>query len=297
MQSRLLQHFLVAAERRNITAAAEALHITQPALTRSIHQLEKLVGSTLFERLPTGVALTRQGEILARRVKLMDLEYRHALAEIRTLQQGLAGTLRIGAGPVWIHTLLPPVVAAFHRQFPKVRVRLTGGVINTLVDSLLAGEIDVMCGTLDFRAQSEIVKEPLLRIRHAVVAREGHPLARKGTTAEAKDLARYPWVVLADDQIGMGRVGAYFAANSLPPPRIAVESISIGMFKILQQGDFLAHVAEQMLPDLQRFALVRIPHEGMFWEAEAGVAYRTTSSPVKSLTSFLSMLKASLPEA
>lgn len=295
MQSRLLQHFLVAAERRNITAAAEVLHITQPALTRSIHQLEKLVGSKLFDRLPTGVTLTRQGEILARRVKLMDLEYRHALAEIRTLQQGLVGTLRIGAGPVWIQTLLPPVVAAFHKQFPKVRVRLTGGVINTLVDSLLAGEIDVMCGTLDFRTQSEIVKESLLRIRHAVVAREGHPLARKGTVA-AKDLAHYPWVVLADDQIGMGRVGAYFAANSLAPPAIAVETVSIGMVKVLEQGNFLAHVAEQMLPDLHKFGLVRIPHDGMFWESEAGVAYRAASSPVKSLTSFLAMLKASLPE-
>jgi DNA-binding transcriptional LysR family regulator len=285
MQSRLLHHFLVTAERRNITAAAEDLHITQPALTRSIHQLEKLMGAKLFERLPTGVILTRQGEILARRAKLMQLEYQHAVAEIRTLDQGLAGTLRIGAGPVWISTILPPAVAAFHKQFPKVRIRLTGGVINTLVDALLAGDIDLMCGTLDFRAQTEIAKEPLLRIRHAVVARKGHPLTQRGAVA-ARDLARYPWLVLADDHIGVGRIGAYFAANGLAPPAIAVETVSFAMMKILVQGDYLAHFAEQMLPDVEKL--------GLFWEAEAGLAYRVTANPPKMLTRFTSILKASL---
>ena len=56
MHSRLLRHFLGVVEKRNITAAAEALHISQPALTRSIRQLEKTIGVPLFERLPTGVA-------------------------------------------------------------------------------------------------------------------------------------------------------------------------------------------------------------------------------------------------
>ena len=91
MHSRLLRHFLGVVEKRNITAAAEALNISQPALTRSIRQLEKTIGVPLFERLPTGVALTKQGEVLARRVKLMELEYRHAMSEISALEQGLTG--------------------------------------------------------------------------------------------------------------------------------------------------------------------------------------------------------------
>lgn len=295
MQSKLLHHFLVVAERRNVTAAAEDLHITQPALSRSIHQLEKMIGAKLFDRLPTGVALTRQGEILVRRAKLMELEFQHAVSEIRTLEQGLAGTLRLGAGPVWISTILPPVIAEFHNQFPRVRIRLTSGVINTMVDALLAGDIDLMCGTLDFRARAEITKEPLLRIRHAVVASRTHPLARRGVVG-ARDLARYPWLVLADDQIGIGRIGAFFAANGLAPPEIAVESVSIAMMKILLEGDFLAHFAEQMLPDAEKLGLVRIPHDGMFWEAEAGVAYRTTEHPLKMVARFTSMLKASLSQ-
>src|ERR1700678_131684 len=120
MHSRLLRHFLGVVEKRNITAAAEALNISQPALTRSIRQLEKTIGVPLFERLPTGVVLTKQGEVLARRVKLMELEYRHALSEISALEQGMTGVLRVGGGPLWVSMILPDVITAFHQQFPKV---------------------------------------------------------------------------------------------------------------------------------------------------------------------------------
>ena len=81
----------------------------------------------LFERLPTGVVVTKPGEVLARRVKLMELEYLHAMSEINALEQGLTGTLRIAAGPMWVTVILPDVLSAFHRQFPKVKVRVTEG--------------------------------------------------------------------------------------------------------------------------------------------------------------------------
>jgi DNA-binding transcriptional LysR family regulator len=191
MHSRLLRHFLGVVEKRNITAAAEALHISQPALTRSIRQLEKTIGVPLFERLPTGVALTKQGEVLARRVKLMELEYRHALSEISALEQGVTGMLRIGAGPMWVSAILPGIVTAFHQQFPKVKVRLTEGAIDSIVPALLAGEIDLACVTLSFPSQPELVKEPLVNVRQALVARAGHPLAGKGTV-KAEDWRVFP---------------------------------------------------------------------------------------------------------
>lgn len=295
MQSRLLRHFLAVAEKRNITSAAESLNISQPAITRSIRQLEYIIGVSLFERLPTGVALTRQGEILARRAKLMDLEYRHALAEISALEQGLTGVLRIGAGPVWITTLLPPVIASFFRQYPKVKTRMTGGVIDTLVPDLLSGDIDIICSTLDFPSQPEIVKEPLLSIRHVVVARARHPLASE-SAASAEQLSGYPWVVLANDHVGTSRIGSYFVANSVEPPVIAVETVSTGVLKILQQGDFLAHIPERMLEDAEKFGLVRIPHDGTFWESQAGIAYRRTNRPIRPVESFKAILRASLSE-
>lgn len=293
MHSRLLILFLKTSEHLNITAAAKALNITQPALTRSIKQLEAIVGVSLFDRLPNGVALTRQGKILARHVKLMDLEYRHALAEISALEHGMSGELRIGAGPVWITTILPPVIANFSVQYPKVKIRMTSGVINTLVPSLINGDIDLVCSTLDFPAQAEIIKESLINVQHMVVAHEGHPVFET-PIATARDLSGYPWAVLAGDDVGTSRIGAYFAAHDLEPPNIAVETTSAGLFKILGEGDFLAHFPKQMLSDAEKYDLKKISHEGTFWNAEAGIAYRQTSNPVRALDSFKALLRLSL---
>ena len=293
MHSRLLRHFLGVVEKRNITAAAEALNISQPALTRSIRQLEKTVGVPLFERLPTGVALTKPGEVLARRAKQMELEYRHALSEISALEQGMSGVLRIGAGPMWVAMILPGVIAAFHKQHPKVKVRLTEGAIDSIVPALTAGEIDLACVTLSFPSQPELVKEPLLAVRHTLVARADHPLAGRGVIA-AEELARFPWVVLANDSIGTGRIGSYLVANGLEPPQIAVEATSIAMLRVLEESDALGLIATGMVDFAKRIGLVDIPHQGTFWEAEAGLAYLRSNQPARSVESFKSMVRAAL---
>lgn len=289
MQSRSLRHFLAVAEHRNVTSAAEALHISQPALTKSIKQLESTIGVPLFERHQKGVILTREGEVLARRARLMENEYQHALAEINAIQRGIAGTLRIAAGPVWMTTILPPIIAKFHKQYPGVKVKLELGVIDTIVPALLAGDIDLACCTLDFPSHPEITKENLLQIKHTVVAASNHPLAQMDMVT-AKDLSEYPWVVVARDNVGDLRIGSYFTANGLKPPVLAVETHAISMIKIIQTSNFLAHIPERMLPDAAKFDLVAIPHEGTFWESAAGIASRSTPYPKHMVESFKSIL-------
>ena len=73
MHSRLLYHFSVIADEGTLSAAAKVIGVTQPALTRSVKQLEDIIGASLLDRRPNGVVLTDEGRILARRVKLMSL--------------------------------------------------------------------------------------------------------------------------------------------------------------------------------------------------------------------------------
>ena len=89
--SKLLYYFSEVANAGTLSAAAKSIGITQPAVTRRLKQLEDLLGVTLFNRLPTGVVLTPEGQILARRVKLMTLEYQHALAELADHNSGISG--------------------------------------------------------------------------------------------------------------------------------------------------------------------------------------------------------------
>jgi DNA-binding transcriptional LysR family regulator len=294
MYSRLLRHFLAVVEHKGITAAADALHISQPALTKSIRQLEDNLGVPLFERLPTGVVPTPFGEILARRVRLMDLEYRHALAEIHAVKGGAGGTIAVGAGPVWMMKILPPVIAAFHRQQANVKIRLHGGVIDTLVPALLAGELDLICASLDFPSHPEITKEHLIEISHVLVARTTHPLAQCAEIS-AQQLLDYPWLSIINDYVGKSRVNSFFAANELEPPRIAVETNStMAVLGLLQSGDFIVNLPTMMLPYAEAVGLTRLNVRGTLWDSPAGLAYRAGRTPLPAVNAFCALIRAHL---
>lgn len=292
MHSRLLHHFLAVVENKGISAAAAELHITQPALTKSVRQLEDILGVELFERLPTGVVPTRFGEILARRARLMDLEYRHAVAEIQAIKGGTGGTINVGAGPVWTVRILPPIIAAFRRQQPKVRVALRSGVIDTLVPALLGGELDIICASLDFPAHPEFVKEQLIDLKHVLIARAEHPLVDR-KDIEARKLLDFPWLALTNDYVGTSRVGSFFAANELQPPRVAVETNSISAaLNLLKEDDFILNIPTIMLPHAEAFGLRKLTLRGTLWDGPAGIAYRATKSPAPAISAFCALARA-----
>jgi len=292
VHSRLLHHFLAVVDSKGISAAAAELHITQPALTKSVRQLEDILGVELFERLPTGVVPTRFGEILARRARLMELEYRHAIAEIQAIKGGTGGTINVGAGPVWAVRILPPIIAAFRRQQPKVKVKLRIGVIDTLVPALLGGELDLVCASLDFPAHPEFVKEQLVDLKHVLVARAEHPLAGRKDIA-VKELLDFPWLTLINDYVGTSRVGSFFAANELQPPRIAVETTSISAaLNLVREDDLILSIPTLMLPHAELFGLCKLAVRGTLWDAPAGIAYRATRSPSPALSAFCALVRA-----
>jgi|TARA_B100000315_G_scaffold249992_1_gene282056 DNA-binding transcriptional LysR family regulator len=293
--SKLLYYFSEVAKAGTLSAAAKTIGITQPAVTRSLKQLEALLGVTLFDRLPTGVVLTSEGQILARRVKLMTLEYKHALAELADQNRGVSGRLRIAAGPVWLLSILPPVINEFHKQFPDVRVSVTGPGFDASIQQLLDGDLDMICGGLDFPDHADIVKEPLLRLRHTVFGRAGHPLASKKKVS-AEELNKYPWIVLADDRASGSTIGAYFAANGMEPPNVAVETSYLGAITIARSTDYLSTFAENSRSEIEAFGLTQISHEGTFWDFEGGIARRRSSPPGSAFQGFRAILKSSVAE-
>ena len=293
MHTRQLFHFLTITETGSISEAARQLGITQPAISRSIKQLEETLRVKLFERRANGVVLTQEGRVLARRVKLMNIEYQHALAEIVDLNQGLGGRLRIAAGPVWILDLLPPVIREFNEQFPNVRVSVISGGYAGQLEQLLSGELDAVCGTLDFPDHSEISKETILKISHSVVAREGHPLSELGRVTP-RDLASYPWLIHANHVQSTNRIMSYFSVRGIEPPRIAVETSTLGVVALLRKTDFLTTYAVQGLETLKEMGITSIPSEGAFWDFEAGIVRRRSSTSSPALRSFTAMVRSAL---
>ena len=290
MQSRLLHSFLIVAEQASISRAAEVLNVSQPALTKSIQRLEVEYGVKLFDRMPSGVRLTKYGDILLQHVKVMDNEYRHAISRIKEQRDGRVGALRIGAGPVWLVSILPPLIAEFQTLCPGVSISLIGGVIDTLVPDLITGDLDLICVSLDFPNQSEIVKQSLFKTHHVLVANPGHPLA-DGQEVDPARIHTYPWMVLKSDYVGTARISSFFAANGLEPPRIAFETTSIhSLLQGLKSGDHIAHIPVQMLPLAEAMGLQQLHLRQTIWETTAGYAYRASAKLSEPMRTFFKLL-------
>jgi DNA-binding transcriptional LysR family regulator len=291
MHSRPLKHFLAVYENHGISAAAEQLRISQPALTKSIQKLETELGVPLFERRPGGVVPNRYADMLARHVRLMDIEYRHAIAEIAAARGGSEGVIRIGAGPVWYSCFLPPIIEKFLAEWPDARITVESGVINTLIPALEAGEFDIVCTSLEFPNRAGIIKEAVVNLRHSIVAAASHPLAGRAIV-EPAELASYPWITVAHDHVGTGRIWSYFAGHECPPPRIAVEFSSLsGMLEMLAGGQFLAHFPEFILGVARRYHLSALNIRGTLWETPAGLVYRQTEHRLHILQRFIEAVR------
>ncbi|WP_313805175.1 LysR family transcriptional regulator [Sphingobium sp.] len=292
MISRTLRHFLATFERKNVTAAADDLNITQPALTRSLKMLEEELGVQLFDRLPNGLVPTPYGELLYRYAKRIHQDYRHALLEIDAMRGGNAGQVRIGAGPVWISHFLPIAVSRFNKRYPAVRFSIVQGTITTMLPALLAGEIDFFCGSLDFPDHPQVESVRLLPIRHVIVAGKSHPLGgREGVTAD--DLAAFPWTSLAHDVVGRGQISAFFGAEGVDPPRIMLETPSVACaVAAMVHGEFIACLAEPLLDSILGRDLVPLAVARPIWDYSAGIARRSPIRTSLAIDRFVAELQA-----
>lgn len=230
------------------------------------------------------------------RERLMNLEYQHALAEISEWTLGARGRLNIAAGPAWIGWILPPVIAEFQNVYPDVRVTLTGGGVELQLEQLLSGEVDVVCGPVDFPAHAEMVTEPLTRLRHSIIAREGHPLANR-RIVPPKEIAGYSWVILTNDPFSSSRVGAYFVANGLEPPRVVMETNAFGALAMVRCSDLLTSFASVAEPVLKQLSLTVIRQQGTFWDFEAGLTRLKATRPSGPLNGFRTILRSHLADA
>ena len=198
VDTRQLEYFLAVAETGSITAAATLLHMTQPPLSLAIAKLERELGVRLFDRLPRGVALTPAGEHLARYGHRLLTEQRSLAQTMRLLGAGLAGELRLAAGPIVYWADLAEWIAAFSDAHPAIRLTLRDPAPGDLLAEMKGRTIDVgivACAdpdvlTLDLAPdlQTEVIAPMPLRL--AVPARWG---VRPDCTV--RELLDQAWIV------------------------------------------------------------------------------------------------------
>lgn len=172
-----LEVFYTVARRLSFTKAAQELFITQPAVTKHIHELEEQYKTRLFERNGNKIELTNTGTILFKYTEQIFAIYRQAEFEINTVNNRTEGVLRLGASTTISQYVIPPLLAQFRESFPGITITLANGNTEAIEQLLVNREIDL--GLIEgfhkspLISYSEFVKDEIV-----LVCSSKNPLAR-----------------------------------------------------------------------------------------------------------------------
>ncbi|MEO4048905.1 LysR family transcriptional regulator [Pseudomonas sp. CAU 1711] len=189
---RQLRHFVALAEQGHFARAAEAVHLSQPALSRSIQALENGLGCRLVDRHSRGISLTAHGRLVlehARRLLAGSRALSNAVSQLGNLA---SGELRLGAGPYPAARLVPRALGAFARQHPGVHLQLLIDNWQQLHERLLNGEVELFIADCrELQGDPQLRVEALPSYPGVLFCHPRHPLLQR-RQLQPQDLLDYP---------------------------------------------------------------------------------------------------------
>lgn len=229
MKLNAIRDFLAVAERGSLRAAARQTGGSQPAMSRSIQDLERELGVALFQRMPGGVRLTPMGEVFLRRAGTVRDELRRAQEEMEQLRGATHGQLRVALSSVPHIALLPSALRAFRQRYPLVKIDIIDAVYPTIELDLKESRIDCYIGPVPDDLAGELLKEKLLDNTRIIIGRKGHPLAQ---ATSLRDLAGAEWISTSITHVAEDELGPLFASHGLPPPKLVMQAHSALTFLV-----------------------------------------------------------------
>ncbi|BAN23283.1 LysR family transcriptional regulator [Caballeronia insecticola] len=214
--------FATVAEHGNISRAAVALHLSQPAVSGQLRLLQDEFGEPLYQRDGRGVRLTAAGEQLLGHAERLRETFRQAHA-LRDALRGLErGTLRIGASTTPASYLLPYLIAAFHKRFPDVVVTTIDGNTADIVAALGALDIALVEGPTGHDLPLGTTVTSWREDEIVAIAPKGHPLADGRESVTLEQLSAHP-LVLREPGSGVRQIVERAFAQNEAPMRVALE--------------------------------------------------------------------------
>src|SRR5712692_7865564 len=275
MEIRQLRAFIAIAESGTFTAGAERVHVTQAAVSMQIRQLENEVGAKLFIRAPRNVILTEAGEKMLERARHILREHDAALEEIAELAGAKRGRLRIGSASAGVSSdQLPRLLKELRKHHPNADISVTSGTSESLVQQLLAAELDIAFVSLPVEARG-IQTERLNDDQLVAIASHRHRLARQRTVSA---------YALAGEKLILGERGGNtrrlideFFAQAGVKPTVAMELSRLGAIKRMVEEDMGVGIVplQSARDEVEKGRLVRWWIEGAQINWELGLARLT----------------------
>jgi DNA-binding transcriptional LysR family regulator len=281
---RHLNHLVAAVEKGTIGKAAESLGISQPALTKSIRNLEMMLQVRLLERRSRGVIPTVYGDAVLARGRSVRIELQELLHEIKALRAGTGTTVRIGVAQGVASRLVPAATINLLADHPKSRFSVWIGTTGELITMLVNGEIEFAIAPLGgHSAETRIVEEFLFNDRPVIVVARSHPLTRKALV-HPRDLVKCRWVLARAATPLRRMLDQIFMSDNVPPPTPMIECDSAVYVKsVLMEKDFVGFLPRDEITVEEKFGLLK------------GIAFKTNvpARPIGVLRRRAAVLSAS----
>ncbi|MBE1535757.1 LysR substrate-binding domain-containing protein [Actinomadura algeriensis] len=278
------------AEHGSVLRAAEHLRLAQPAVTRSLREVEKILGVELFTRGPRGVTPTLFGDAFIEHARAVLAELRRAGERISGLADGEVGTVTIGTLLAGSNVLLPRAIAALKASRPGITVIVREATFDAQVPRLLDGEIDLILGRLNPIGEQHGLRQITLYGEPVrLVARRGHP-ARDRRDLDLAALLDYPWVLPLEQTELRRELEQVFRAEGLVPPGDLVECTSVLTVRTLvRDTDMIAALPELVARTDDELAPLPVPLETV--RRQVGVTLPAHRAPTPSARLMLEHLR------
>lgn len=268
------------ADAGSLRRAALRLNITQPALTRSVAQLEKHYGKALLTRHSKGVVLTDFGARVLEAANRLSRHWEIAENALAHSPSTIRGNLRLRAGPLWRAVVLPEIISQLHETFPQVVIEIGSSMRGETADDLSHGRIDMVFGGIEMPEASgqRLRTEQFTTVYDTVVARETHPIFERGEPKGrtiSERLFDYPWVVYTADPVYELQTvhGAIERLGQAPDIRVRSESL-VAVIGFLQRGDYLCILPEAAVAGADSPRILPVPVEFGGRMIRSGIIYR-----------------------
>lgn len=230
------------------TAAAVELDVSQPSVTQALREMERIVEADLFLRTARGMLLTRAGEVMLRRTKLLLHEWELARDDIAAHLGNITGRIVVGALPLASTLLVPRAVTRLKQEYPELLVTILEGTYESLLDSLRCGDVDLLVGVLRYPIPcSDIVQEKLFEDLLSVVGRKDHPFA-VAKSLRLADVIDSEWVLPYKGAPSRRAFEQAMHAAGLPLPKNAIESNALVALRgLLIESDRLSILSRNQI--------------------------------------------------
>lgn len=246
-----LQLVVALDEFRHLGRSAEFLSLTQPAVSKSLAEIERMFGLDLFVRSTRGTEPTPYGSTVARFARAVLADFDRTREDIATIGSGGAGRVRLGAMVVALPRLVADAVARMKQLAPRTAVSIEEGDLSRLLPRLRVGELDFIVGRLEpGYAAPDLETEALYTETMKVIVAPAHPLAKRPRPGWA-DLAAEPWVLPPAWASSRAKLDQLFYKHRLQPPTDIIESASyLVTLTFMRQRQCVAFVAADVAASL-----------------------------------------------